>query len=330
MRVNRGGVARFFSLAVAAIALVAGPAAVGQGNDWPNRPVRLVVPYAPGGGTDFTARVLSEALAKALGQAVIVDNRPGAGSTLGTDHVAKAAPDGYTFLYTTSTFTYSAGLYPKLPYDPKKDFRGVSLVATTPYVLVVNPKSPFTNVKELIASAKAKPGDIPYSSAGPGSALHLASAMFGVVTKSDFMHVPYKSGGQAATAILSGDVTMMFATIDTVLEFIKANRVRALAVSSRERLDVLPGVPTFLESGVDYEATIWYGLLAPAGTPPAIVNRMNAAVVKAMEAGEARAKYIGVGALPVAGGADAFTTYVSEDIDKWTKVIRDANIKLDQ
>lgn len=296
---------------------------------WPNRPVRLVVPYAPGGGTDFTARVLAEALSKALGHNVIVDNRPGAGSTIGTEHVAKSSPDGYTFLYTTSTFSYSAGLYRSLRYDAVKDFTGVSLVATTPFVLVVNAAAPIRNVSDLVVYAKSKPGEVSYSSAGPGSAVHLAGALLGIVTKTDLMHVPYRAGGLAVAAVLSGEVTMGFASIDTVLAFIKAGKLRALSVSSRERLAVLPEVPTFVEVGTDYESIIWYGALAPAQTPPAIVDRMSSAVVVAMELPETREKFTRVGASPVAGGASAFTTYLRGDIEKWTRIIREANIQLD-
>lgn len=310
-----------------ALHLLVGPAEV-QAQTWPDRLIRLVVPYGPGGGTDFTARLVADGMSKVLGHSVIVDNKPGAGSTLGTEYVAKSPPDGYTFLFTTSTFSFSAGLYETLRYDSIKDFTGVSLVATTPFVLVVHPSLAVNSASELISLARSKPGDLAISNAGPGSASHLAAALLAATTKTDLLQVPYKSGGQAVAAVVNGEVSATFASLDAVQGFIDGKRLRALAVSSPERLSVLPTVPTMLEGGVNYEMTIWYGILAPAGTPAAVTRRVSDAVAKVMQIPDAREKLIRVGSVPVAEDPERFTAYLRSDVEKWTKLIRQAGIKM--
>ena len=297
---------------------------------WPDRSVRIVTPFGPGGGTDVFARILAQRLSEVLGQQFIVENRPGAGSTTGTDYVAKALPDGTTFLMTSASFSFNPGLYSKLRYDSIKDFVRVSLVARVPHVIMVLPSFPAKNVQDLVRIARAKPGAVLYASAGPGSALHLAGALFGVVTQTEMIHVPYKGGSAAAIAVMSGEAIVAFSTIETVLPLLKAGRLKPLAVSTRERTPALPDVPTVRESGIkDYEVAGWFGIMAPAGTPPAIVNLLSGEIGKAMATPAIRERATQDGATPVGSTPEEFDRLVRSEITKWTKIIRDAGIKLD-
>ena len=316
--------------AVAAITLAVAVANDAAAQKWPDRPVRIVAPFAPGGGTDVFARILAQRLSEVLGQQFIVDNRPGAGSTIGTEFVARAAADGYTLLMTSASFSFNPGLYPKLRYDSIKDFTPVSLVVRVPHVIVVLPSLPVKTLPDLVKIARARPGEVLYASAGPGSAMHLAGALFGVVTKTQITHVPYKGGPATATAVMSGEATTAFNTIETVLPLIRGKRLRPLAVSTRERAPALPDVPTAMEAGFrDYEVVGWFGLMAPAGTPPAIVEQLSSEVAKAMSTPAMRERAAQEGATPVGSTPAQFERFVRDEIAKWTRIINEAGIKLD-
>ena len=313
--------------AAAVLAFCAPPDALAQ--KWPEKTVRIVTPFGPGGGTDIFARIIAQRLSETMGQQFIVENRPGAGSTVGTEYVAKAPADGYTFLMTSASFSFSPGLYPRLRYDPVRDFTRVSQIVRVPHVVVVLPSLPARNLPELVKLARSNPGDVRYASSGPGSAMHLAGALFGVVTKTELTHVPYKGGAATVTAVLGGEATTAFNTLETVLGVIQGKRLRALAVSTRERAPALPDVPTAIEAGYDYEAVGWFGLMAPAGTPQAIVDRLSAEVGKAMATPAIRNRALEQGATPVGNTPAEFEKFVRAEIAKWTGIIRKAGIKLD-
>ncbi len=297
---------------------------------WPEKPVRIVTPFAAGGGTDFFARLLGQRLTESLGVQFVIENRPGAGSTLGTEFVARATPDGYTYLMTSASFAFNPGLYPKLRYDSIKDFAPVSLVVSVPHVIGVLPSLPVKNLQGLVALARARPNEVLYSTAGQGSAMHLAGALFANVTGTRLTQVPYKGSPPAAIAVMGGEATMMFPTIETVLPFIRSGRVRALAVSTRDRVPSLPDVPTAIESGFkDYDVVTWFGLLAPANVPAPIVEQLSAEVAKAMTVPETRNRITQEGATPVASNPAAFQRFLREEIARWTKIIEQAGIKLD-
>ena len=312
--------------AVLAVACVEHAAA----QKWPEKTVRIVTPFGPGGGTDIFARILAQRLTEVLGQQFFVDNRPGAGSTLGTEFVAKAPADGYTLLMTSASFSYNPGLYQKLRFDPVKDFAAVSLVVRVPHVIVVLPTFPARNLQEFVKLARARPGDVLYASAGPGSAMHLAGALFGMVTQTKLVHVPYKGGGATTAAVMGGEATTAFNTLETVLPLLRAKRLRPLAVSTRERAPALPEVPTAIEAGFkDYEATGWFGMLAPAGTPPAIVGQLSAEVAKAMRTPAISERAMQQGAAPVGSTPAQFERFLRDEIGRWTRIIRQLGIKLD-
>lgn len=323
VRVLTGAVVAAITLAVA----VANDAAAQK---YPEKTVRIVTPFAPGGGTDIFARMLAQRFAETQGQQFIVENRPGAGSTLGTEFVARAPADGYTLLMTSASFSFSPGLYPKLRYDSIKDFTPVSQVVRVPHVIVVLPSLPVKNLQDLVKLARARPGEVLYASAGPGSAMHLAGALFGMVTRTGLTHVAYKGGAATTTAVMGGEATTAFNTIETVLPLIRAKRLRPLAVSTRERAPALPEVPTAIEAGFkDYEAVGWFGLLAPAGTPPAIVEQLSTEVAKAMSTPAIRERTAEQGATPVGSTPAEFERFVRDEIAKWTRIIQHAGIKLE-
>lgn len=301
-----------------------------QTGKWPEKTVRIVTPFGPGGGTDIFARIVAQRLSETLGQQFIVENRPGAGSTLGTEHVARAPADGYTFLMTSASFSFSPGLYAKLRYDSINDFTRVSQVVQVPHVIVVIPSLPVKDLQGLVRLARERPGEVLYASAGAGSAMHLAGALFGIVTKTQLTHVPYKGGGATATAVMGGEATTAFNTIETVLGLLRANRLRPLAVSTRERAPALPDVPTAIEAGYkSYEVIGWFGLMAPAGTPPAIVEKLSAEVAKAMATPAIRERTTEQGATPVGSTPAQFERFVRDEVARWTRIIQKAGIKLD-
>ena len=316
----------------AVVAALLGLAATGEASaqKWPDKTVRIVTPFAPGGGTDIFARLLAQRFSEVFGQQFIVDNRPGAGSTTGTEFVAKSPPDGNTLLMTSASFTFNPGLYPKLRYDSLKDFAAVSQVVRVPHVVLVLPSLPVKTLQDLVRIARAKPGEVLYASSGPGSALHLAGALFALQTKTQLTHIPYKGGPAAATAVMSGEATVSFSTIETVLSLIQAKRLRPLAVSTRERTPALPEVPTAMEAGFrDYEVIGWFGLLAPAGTPPAVIDQLSGEITRMMATPAMRERAAQDGATPVGNKPAEFERFLRAEVAKWTPIIRQAGITLD-
>ena len=315
-------------MAAAAFALVAADDVAAQ--KWPDKTVRIVTPFAPGGGTDIFARILALRFSEVMGQQFIVDNRPGAGSTTGTEFVAKSPPDGHTLLMTSASFTFNPGLYPKLRYDSLKDFAPVSQVVKVPHVVLVLPSFPAKNLQDLVRLARGKPGEVLYASSGPGSALHLAGALFALQTKTQLTHIPYKGGPAAATAVMSGEATVSFSTIETVLSLIQAKRLRPLAVSTRERSPAVPDVPTAMESGFkDYEVIGWFGLFAPAGTPSAIIDTLSGEIARLVATPAMRERAAQDGATPVGNKPAEFERFLRSEIAKWTPIIQQAGIKID-
>jgi len=304
--------------------------ALAQAQKWPEKVVRIVTPFGPGGGTDIFARLLAQRLTEVYGQQFVVENRPGAGSTLGTEHVAKSSPDGYTWLMTSASFSFVPGLYPKVRYDSIKDLVRVSQVVSVPHVIVVLPSFPAKSLQEFVRIARERPGQVLYASAGPGSAMHLAGALFSIQTKTDLTHVAYKSGGATTTSVMSGEATTAFNTIETALALIQSKRLRPLAVSTRERSASLPDVPTAIESGFkDYDVVGWFGLMAPAGTPEAIVTQLSGDVSKALATPAVRDFTVKQGASAVGNRPAEFDRFVRDEIGRWTKIIQQAGIKLD-
>lgn len=314
------------STLIALAALLAGTA--DAQSDYPNRPVRVVVPFAPGGTVDVVARMMAPAWGEGLGQTFVIDNRAGAGGTVGSDNVAKSAPDGYSLLAFHVGLTYGPGLFKKLPYDIKRDLQPISLIGVTPSVLVVNPGLAAKSVAELLALAKKQPGTLNYASAGIGASSHLAVELLQVVTGTKFTHVPYRGGAPAVTATLAGDTQIMVETSPSVLAHIRSGKLRALAVTGDSRLADLPDVPTMKEAGVnDYVYTTWFGLWAPAGTPPAVVDKLNLATQAALNKPSTRHGLARSGIEARHSSVAEFEKLVQTDLEKWTRIIKSAGIE---
>lgn len=317
------------ALAAAALVLSVASGAV-RAQKYPDKPVRLIVPFAPGGGTDVLARFISAKLSENLGVSVVIENRGGAGGTLGTEVAARAVPDGYTFLFTSASHSFNPSLYPRLAYDPLKDFAAVTLAAMVPHLLVVHPSLPVKNVKELIALAKRRPGEIFYGSGGVGSSIHLAAALFVTLAKINMGHVPYKGGGPAMVGVMSGETQVIFPTMQSALPHVRSGRLRALAVSTAERSPATPDLPTIAESGLPgYEAIGWYGMLAPAGTPQSAIERMHAEVVKILTSPELKKQLAIEGAVAVGNRPAEFDKFIREEIAKWSKLVRELKIRIE-
>jgi len=316
-----------------AAALALAPGAVraqGAATGWPSRPLRLIIPFSPGGFTDVVARSLSQRLGASLGQPVVVENKPGAGSTIGADFVAKAAPDGYTLLMVSTTHVIGPALYKKLPYDAIRSFAPIARIVDAPYVLLVHPSLPAKNVAELIALAKAKPGEIDYASSGNGSAQHLVGALFASMAGVQMRHIPYRGSAQATQDLLGGFVKTGFMGTPVATQHASAGRLRALAVTSRQRSPQLPDVPTLNESGVPgYDATIWLGLLAPVGTPPEIVAKLGDEVAKVLNGAEARKSVAEAGVEVGVSTAAEFDKLLRVELERWDKVVRDTGATVD-
>ena len=297
---------------------------------YPSKPVRLIVPFAPGGFTDVVARILGQRLSVSMGQQFVIENKAGAGSTIGTDFVAKAAPDGYTLVMISTTHVISPWIYKSMPYDPIKGFVPVTKLVDSPYVLLVNPKVPARNVQEFIALAKASPDTIRYASSGNGSSQHLMGGLFASLTGTKLQHVPYRGSSGAATDLVAGVVESSFAGVPNALAQVPAGRLRALAVTTAKRIPQLPDVPTLQEAGVPgYEASVWLALLAPAGTPRDIANRLNAEVAKLMESGETRKALYEAGVEVSLSTPDALGEYMVKEMERWGKVVKDTGTKLE-
>jgi len=317
------------ALSVAAFVLSAGSAPA-FAQKYPEKPLRLIVPFAPGGGTDVLGRFIAAKLSENLSVSVLIDNRGGAGGTIGTEAAARSASDGYTMLFTSASHTFNPSLYAKLGYDPLKDFAPVTLAAMVPHLLVVHPSLPVKNVKELIALARQRPGQIFFGSGGTGSSVHLAAALFIAIARIDMTHVPYKGGGPAMTGVMSGEASVMFPTMQSVMPLVKSGRLRPLAISTAARSPAVPDIPTIAEAGVPgYDATGWYGMLAPAGTPQAVIERLHAEVVKILTTPDLRNRLAAEGAVAVGNTPAQFDNFIRSEIAKWAKIIRDLKIKVD-
>jgi tripartite-type tricarboxylate transporter receptor subunit TctC len=311
--------------AVLILLTVSGPATPQQA--FPGKPVRLIVPFAPGGGTDITGRLIAQKLSDVWNVPVIVDNRPGAGSTVGEDMVAKATPDGYTMGVTSMSHAINATLYRALPYDPMRDFEFIILTVRVPNVLVVHPSVPVRSVKELVALAKSQPGRLNFSSSGVGGVSHLAAEVFCPAAGIEMTHVPYKGAGPAMTALISGEAQVMVATIPVLLPQLKANRVRALAISSLKRSPLLPTLVTIAESGYPgFETDSWFGLFAPAGTPANIVRKVNADTASVLASADLVGALAQQGAQPAVGTPEDFERFMQAEISKWRQAILKAKI----
>ena len=304
-------------------------ATLAASQDYPSRPIRLIVPFPPGGSTDILARALGDKLAQGLGQPVVIDNRPGAGGSIGAEAVARAAPDGYTLMMGhLGTLAVNPSIYKSLPYDPVRSFAPVSLMAIVPSVLVVNPSLPVASAAELIAYAKSHPGKLAYGSAGSGSTSHLTTEYFKLVTGIDILHVPYKGVGPMLTDLVSGQLSMGLNGAPAVMQHVNAGRLRALAVTSSKRLEALPQVPTLDEAGVrGFDASGWYGVVAPAGTPQAIVARLNGEIARAIQSAELRSRLDSEGALPAPGTPEAFGAFIRAEIARWDAVLKRAGVQ---
>ncbi|WP_096696704.1 tripartite tricarboxylate transporter substrate binding protein [Polaromonas sp. AER18D-145] len=314
------------ALGLAATALTTNAAA----QAYPGKPVKIIVPFAAGGPADNYARFIAQRLQDSLGQSFVVDNRPGAGSIIGTDMVAKAAPDGYTLLMMSNTHTVNETLIPAKPFQLMRDFVAVAPVNYSDLVLVANPALPASTLKDLVQQAKARPGKLNYASSGPGTPYHMAGELFKSMADVYLVHIPYRGSSGARTDVIGGQVDVMFDAVTTMAEQIKAGKVKAIATTGRTRSDVLPDVPTMNEAGVPgYEATIWLGLMAPRGTPKAVVDRLNEAVSKIASQPEVKQLWVKQGAVPLLMTPEVFDKYMRDDIAKWSRVIKTAGIKVD-
>jgi tripartite-type tricarboxylate transporter receptor subunit TctC len=321
-----------FAFAIAAcacVALLSGTDAHAQ--NYPAKPVRMVVPFPPGGSLDIAGRLIAQKLTDAWGQPVVVENKPGAGGNIGADFVAKSPPDGYTILLgALSTHAVNPSLYAKMPYDAAKDFAPITLIAVTPNVLVVNAASPVNNVKEFIAYAKANPGKLAFGSGSNGSAGHLAGELFKVETGTDAVHVPFKGGAPATQALLAGDTQFMFDNLANAMAQVKAGKLKALAVTTAERSKLVPELPTMAEAGLPgFDISTWYGFFAPAGTPSAIIAKWNADVTRILNAPDVRAKLMADGAEPAPNTPEQFAQMIARELTKYARIVKASGAKVD-
>jgi tripartite-type tricarboxylate transporter receptor subunit TctC len=313
--------------AVGAITLLGASGAAAQA--WPAKPIRLMVPFPPGGSTDIVARIVAQKLSERLGQSIVIENRGGAGGTIGTALIAKSAPDGYNLaVASTSTHVVAPGVYAKLEYDPVKDFAPVGLMAISPYLLVVNPSVPAKSVQELVALAKRQPGKLNYASAGVGSTTQLAMEMLKLASGTYMLHIPYNGNGPAGTAVVAGQVEILFGSLPALLGHAKGGRVRALAVGTPKRSPSLPEVPTVAESGYPgFDASLWLGIVAPAGTPQAIVDRLNKEIVSIVTAADTREAFDKAGTEPLTGTPADLAAMIRDGVPKYAKIIKAAGVK---
>jgi len=318
-----------FKWILVAIACIAASAPVLSQNSYPTKPIRLVVPFVPGGSTDLIARIMGQKLDEALGQQVVVENRAGAGGNIGVEYVAKSAPDGYTLIFGhIGTFGFGPSLYQKLPYDPVKDFAPITLFAMVPNMLVVHPALPAKTVKELIALAKARPGQMNYGSSGNGSASHLASEYFKLLSKTDIIAIPYKGTGPLVTDLIAGQTSLTITGVPPLYPFVQSGRLRGIAVGSVKRLALMPDLPTIAEAGVPgYESSTWFGPLAPAKTPREIIVRLNTELLKILQRPDIKARFAAEGAEGLGSTPEEFGTYIKSEIDRWGRVIKAAGVR---
>jgi len=308
------------------LALIASQAALSQ--TYPGRPIRVVVPFPPGGGTDIVARTVTPKMAEILGQPFVIENRAGAGGNIGTEAVAKSPADGYTLLVASASTAINTTLVPNLSWDFRRDFAPVVLMVVNNHLLAAHPSVPANNVRELLALAKAKPGQVTYASYGPGSSAHLTAELFKLMAGVDLLHVPYKGAAPAVNDLLGGQVNIIFADVAAMLSHLKSGKLKALGIGAAKRFEGLPDVPTIAESGVPgFEAGGFLGLVAPAGTPAAVIQALNAAAQKSLAQPEVRDRLLALASPPVGGTPEQFASHLKREIDKWARVIRAANIK---
>jgi tripartite-type tricarboxylate transporter receptor subunit TctC len=302
-------------------------AACAQSGDYPNRPIRMINPYAPGGAVDVVARPFAQKLTETLGQSVIIDNRPGAGTNIGTEMVVKANPDGYTILLTSAVIATNVSLY-TLPFDPTRDLLPISQPLQAPFVLAVHPNVPARTTQEFIALARSKPGELTFGSAGAGTTTHLMLELFKSMGKTNILHVPYKGGAPAINALISGEVQMTMLPVTVVMPQARGGRVRALAVTSAKRLDQIPELPTVAESGVaGFDPIGWYAFFAPAGTPRNVIMRLNGDMNRILQQPDVRERFVSNGMFPSGGAPEALRDHLKSEITRWSKVIKEAGIK---
>jgi len=315
----------------ALLSCMAGTATAQPAPAWPVKPVRIISPFAPGGGADITARAIGQKLSPALGQQVIIDNRGGAGGMIGVELAAKSPPDGYTLvLGTIGPIAINPSLYAKMPYDAQKDLIPITLAANALNVLVVHPSLPVKNVKDMVALAKARPNDLNFGSSGPGAADHLAGELFNFMTGAKMIHVPYKGGAPAMIDLVAGNVQLIFSTVSTAVGSIQSNRVRAIAMAGNQRFELMPEIPTVAEGGLKgFEANNWYGMFAPAGTPKEITARVLDETVKALAAPDVKKRLLDSGIVATTSTPEKFAAYIDSETKKWAKVIKAANIKVE-
>jgi tripartite-type tricarboxylate transporter receptor subunit TctC len=316
---------------VAASLLTATGPAFAQAPTYPSKPVRLVVPFPPGGSLDIAGRLIAQKLTEMWGQTVVVENKPGAGGNIGADFVAKSPPDGYTILLgALSTHAVNPSLYKSMPYDAAKDFAPITLIAITPNVLVVNSSLPVNSAKEFIAYAKANPGKLAFGSGSNGSAGHLAGELFKVETGSDAIHVPFKGGAPATQALLAGDTQFMFDNLANAMSQVKAGRIKALAVTTAQRSSLVPDLPTMAEAGLPgFDISTWYGLFAPAGTPAPVVAKWNADVTRILNSPDVRAKLVADGAEPAPNSPEQFSQFIARELAKYARIVKASGAKVD-
>ena len=298
--------------------------------EWPNRPISLIVSYPPGGTADLMARTVATPLGKVLGTSVVVENKPGASGQIAASYVAKANADGYTLMLDASSYSVNPSLFPKLPYDPNKDFKTLAVLAQYPNVLLVNPSFPAKSVKELVAIAKAKPHSISYASSGNGSAQHLAGALFEVKAGVDMQHVPYKGGGPALNDVIGGQVPVFFGSVASTKQYVDSGKLNALAVTGKKRASSMPAVPTMAEAGVPgYEVYEWNGIFAPSGTPAPILIKLSDAIAKVMASPEVREKVLSLGGEPFQGNSEAADKFIKAQMAEWAKLVKTGKIAVD-
>lgn len=321
---------RRFLVALGSVAVAAAAGGQALAQAYPAGPVRVIVPFPAGGGVDGTGRIVAQKLTEALGKQFIIDNRPGANGMIGSELAAKSPKDGYTLLVNGANFVTTPSLYSKVTYDPIKDFDPVSLVSLAPNVLVVHPSLPAKSVKELIALAKGRPGQVNFAGSGSGSTPHLAAELFNTMAKVKMVHVPYRGTGPAITGLMSGEASVMFMPTTNAVPLVKSGRLRALAVTSLQRLPALPELPTVAESGLKgYQSSQWYGMLAPAGTPVEILNLLNSHIVKIMQTPDMKQRMTDGGNVAVGSTREAFAAHIREEFARWAKVIQASGARVD-
>ena len=312
---------------VMALTLLPVAAALAQAQTYPAKPVRMIVPFAAGGGTDIVARTMAPKLSEVFGQSFVVENRAGANANIGMDLAAKSPADGYTLSFTSSSLAINPSLYKKLTYDPVKDFAPITLATLIPFILVTHPSVPVNTLRQLVTFAAARPRQLSYASSGAGNATHLSMALFERMAKLELVHVPYKGTGQGIIDLMGGHVQLMFGSIPSTMPQVRAGKLRLLAISSAKRSAVLPNTPTVAESGVaGYELTSWYGALAPAGTPAAIVNRLNSEMVKVLHHPEVKSRLTDEGAEPVGNSPQQFAAFILSERSKYAEVVSAARV----